>query len=42
MNKNEIEIFEWAKELKELKYNNPEGYEYVINLIKIKSSKGDK
>lgn len=42
MNKNEIEIFELAKELKELECNNPEGYEYVINLIKSKRSKNDK
>lgn len=42
MNKNEIEIFELAKELKELECNNPEGYEYVINLVKSKSSKGNK
>lgn len=42
MNKNEIEILELAKELKELECNNPEGYEYVINLIKSKCSKNDK
>lgn len=42
MNKNEREILEIAKDLKELKENNPKGYEYVVNFIKSKSSKGDK
>ncbi|SFI95096.1 hypothetical protein SAMN02910355_0273 [Terrisporobacter glycolicus] len=42
MNENEREILEYVKVLKELKENNPEGYEYVVNFIKSKSSKGDK
>lgn len=42
MNKNEREILEFVKDLKELKENNSQGYKYVVNFIKSKSSKEGK